>query len=79
MSDIGLKNSRENMEGSSFEYRTNFHRKNTKKKNAQKAFKSVIQFSKNRCVINATAAPLIREIKTTLAVVTCTSFMANSL
>ena len=28
MSDIGLKkNSRENMEGSSFEYRTNFHRK----------------------------------------------------
>ena len=32
MSDIGLKNSRENMEGSSFEYRTNFHRKNTKKK-----------------------------------------------
>ena len=31
MSDIGLKNSRENMEGSSFEYRTNFHRKNQKK------------------------------------------------
>ena len=77
MSDIGLKNSRENMEGSSFEYRTNFHRKNAKKR--PKAFKSVIQFSKNRCVINATAAPLIREIKTTLAVVTCTSFMANSL
>ena len=35
MSDIGLKNSRENMEGSSFEYRTNFHRKNAKK-NAQR-------------------------------------------
>ena len=32
MSDIGLKNSRENMEGSSFEYRTNFHRKKKKKK-----------------------------------------------
>ena len=48
-------------------------------KKRPKAFKSVIQFSKNRCVINATAAPLIREIKTTLAVVTCTSFMANSL
>ena len=60
MSDIGLKNSRENMEGSSFEYRTNFHRKNAKKKRP-KAFKSVIQFSKNRCVINATAAPLIRD------------------
>ena len=45
MSDIGLKNSRENMEGSSFEYRTNFHRKNAKKKRP-KAFKSVIQFSK---------------------------------
>ena len=44
MSDIGLKNSRENMEGSSFEYRTNFHRKNVKKR--PKAFKSVIQFSK---------------------------------
>ena len=39
-------------------------------KKRPKAFKSVIQFSKNRCVINATAAPLIREIKTTLAVVT---------
>ena len=29
-------------------------------------------------MINATAAPLIRESKTTLAVVICTSFMANS-
>ena len=48
-------------------------------KNAQKAFNFLIQILKNRCVINATAAPLIREIKTTLAVVTCTSFMANSL
>ena len=28
MSDIGVKNSRENMGGSSFECRTNFHRKN---------------------------------------------------
>ena len=43
MSDIGLK-IRENMEGSSFEYRTNFHRKMPKKR--PKAFKSVIQFSK---------------------------------
>ena len=77
MSDIGVKNPRENMGFSNFECRTNFHRKMPKKR--PKAFKSVIQFSKNRCVINATAAPLIREIKTTLAVVTCTSFMANSL
>ena len=35
MSDIGVKNSRENMGGSSFECRTNFHRKNAKK-NAQR-------------------------------------------
>ena len=33
MSDIEVKNSRENMGGSSFfECRTNFHRKNAKKK-----------------------------------------------
>ena len=47
--------------------------KNAKKR--PKAFNFLIQISKNRCVINATAAPLIREIKTTLAVVTCTSFI----
>ena len=50
-----------------------------KLKKRPKAFNFLIQILKNRCVINATAAPLIREIKTTLAVVTCTSFMANSL
>ena len=37
MSDIEVKNSRENMGGSSFECRTNFHRKKMpKKKNAQR-------------------------------------------
>ena len=35
MSDIEVKNSRENMGASNFEFRTNFHRKNAKK-NAQR-------------------------------------------
>ena len=35
MSDIGVKNPRENMGFSNFECRTNFHRKNAKK-NAQR-------------------------------------------
>ena len=43
MSDIGLKILGK-YGGSSFEYRTNFHRKNVKKR--PKAFKSVIQFFK---------------------------------
>ena len=76
MSDIGVKNLGK-MWGSSFECRTNFHRKNAKKR--PKAFNFLIQILKNRCVNNATAAPLMMESKTTLAVVTCTSFMANSL
>ena len=62
---------------SSFECNTNFCRKKLKKRPKRRLI--LIQILKNRCVINATAAPLIREIKTTLAVVTCTSFMANSL
>ena len=61
MSDIGVKISRKNMRASNFECRTNFHRKNAKKR--PKAFNFLIEISKNRCVINATAAPLIREIK----------------
>ena len=44
MSDIEVKNSRENMGGSSFECRTNFHRKNAKK-NAQRRL-ILIQISK---------------------------------
>ena len=78
MSDIGVKNSRGNMRVSNFECRTDFYGKNPKKKRP-KAFNFLVQILKNRSVNNATAAPLIREIKTTLAVVTCTSFMANSL
>ena len=51
----------------------------SQKKKRPKAFNSLILILKSRCVINATAAPLMMESKTTLAVVTCTSFMANSL
>ena len=44
MSDIGVKNSRENMRASNFECRTNFHRKMPKKR--PKAFNFLIQISK---------------------------------
>ena len=77
MSDIEVKNSRENMGVQVLNVGQIFIEKMPKKR--PKAFNFLIQISKNRCVINATAAPLIREIKTTLAVVTCTSFMVSSL
>ena len=77
MSDIGLKNSRGNMGFQILNVGQIFMEKS--QKNAQKAFNSLILILKSRCVINATAAPLMMESKTTLAVVTCTSFMANSL
>ena len=78
MSDIGVKNSRKKCGGSSFECRTNFHRK-MQKKNAQRRLIFNSDFKKIDVFNNATAAPLMMESKTTLAVVTCTSFMANSL
>ena len=64
---------------SSFECNTNFCRKKAQKKKTQRRLIFNSDFKKNRCVINATAAPLMRESKTTFAVAICTSFMADSL